>query len=745
VILQYPGKDGSITDYENLFYTAKERGIYVIVATDLLSLTLIKPPGEMGADCVVGSTQRFGVPLGFGGPHAAFFATRDQFKRSLPGRIIGISVDTKGRRALRMALQTREQHIKRERATSNICTAQVLLAIMASMYAVYHGPKGLKNIALRINRLTEYLSTELRKLNIKVINPTFFDTITIALSEELCNSVKAEADEAKINFNYIDCRTISINVGETVTEKEINQIITMFEKTFNGTKQEFLADFNSIPNNLLRESNFLTHEVFSKYHSETEMMRYIKSLEKKDLSLTTSMIPLGSCTMKLNAASELFSLSFQGFANIHPFAPKDQTDGYYRLFERLEHQIAEVTGLPGVSLQPNSGAQGEYTGLLVIKAYHQDNGEGHRNIVIIPSSAHGTNPASAVLAGNKVVIVKCDEKGNIDVDDLREKAELHKDNLCGLMVTYPSTHGVFEKCITEVNKIIHDNGGLVYMDGANLNAQLGITNPAIVGADVCHLNLHKTFAIPHGGGGPGVGPIAVTEQLTKFLPGHSIVDIYHSKSISAVSSAPWGSASVLTISYAYIRMMGFEGLKRASETAILNANYIKAKLENHFKVLYTGEKGFVAHELIFDTRSFKQTANVEVEDIAKRLMDYGYHAPTVSFPVPGTLMVEPTESESKDELDKFCATMEMIYNEIRLIENGEFDSEDNVLKNAPHILDDIVNDWNHVYSISQAVTPAQWVKDNKFWPTVGRVDNAYGDRNLVCSCIPIEVYDNVES
>jgi glycine cleavage system P protein (glycine dehydrogenase) len=745
VMVQYPGTDGSINDYNSLFMDAKEKTIFTIVAADLLSLTLLKPPGEFGADCVVGSSQRFGIPLGYGGPHAAYFSTQEKFKRAIPGRIIGISVDSKGRRALRMALQTREQHIKREKATSNICTAQALLAIMAGMYAVYHGADGIKNIALRIHLLTEFLFSELKKRNVDVINNTFFDTLTISLSNEKLELLKQKSLESEINFAYTNDSKVVINIGETITEDDINNILSLFDSILDNSELNVFEPENSIPQELIRESDFLTHEVFSKYHSETEMMRYIKSLEKKDLSLTTSMIPLGSCTMKLNAASELFALTFPGFSNIHPFAPIEQAKGYYELFEKLEKQIGEITGLPGVSLQPNSGAQGEYTGLLVIKAYHEDRSEGHRNIVIIPSSAHGTNPASAVLAGNKVIIVKCDEKGNVDVNDLREKAELHKDNLCALMVTYPSTHGVFEKSIIEINQIIHDNGGLVYMDGANLNAQLGITNPAITGADVCHLNLHKTFAIPHGGGGPGVGPIAVTEELTNFLPGHIVVDINKSKSIKAVSSAPWGSASVLTISYAYIRMMGFEGLKKASQIAILNTNYIKTKLSNQYKTLYTGERGFVAHELIFDTRGFKQTANIEVEDIAKRLMDYGYHAPTVSFPVPGTLMVEPTESESKNELDKFCSAMEMIFNEIIEIENGESDNLDNVLKNAPHTLDDIVNDWSHSYSINKAVTPVEWVKSNKFWPAVGRVDNAYGDRNLVCSCLPIEAYQEEES
>lgn len=740
VFVQYPANDGSIYNYESIFSEAKEKSIFTIVATDLLSLALLKSPGEFGADCVVGSTQRFGVPLGFGGPHAAFFATKEEFKRLIPGRIIGVSVDCKGRRALRMALQTREQHIKRERATSNICTAQVLLAIMAGMYAIYHGSEGIHNIASRIHTFTKFLYLNLIRKNYKILNSSFFDTITIQMNENDLDLIKNKAIENKINFRYIDKNIISINIGETVNIEDIKLILQLFGIHETEIEESDNSSEIGIPTELERKSQYLTNEIFSKYHSETEMMRYIKSLEKKDLSLTSSMIPLGSCTMKLNAASELFALSSPEFNSIHPFAPLNQAEGYLELFKKLEDEIGQLTGLPGVSLQPNSGAQGEYTGLLVINAYHSDRGEKHRNIVLIPTSAHGTNPASAVLAGNKVVLVNCDNKGNIDLNDVREKAEKFKNNLCGLMVTYPSTHGVFEKGITEIIKIIHDNGGLVYMDGANLNAQLGITSPGIIGADVCHLNLHKTFAIPHGGGGPGVGPIAVTEELTKYLPGHSIVDINNSKSIHAVSSAPWGSASILTISYAYIRMMGFKGLKRASEIAILNANYIRAKLSKIFKTLYTGEMGFVAHELIFDTRIFKQSANIEVEDIAKRLMDYGYHAPTVSFPVAGTLMVEPTESESKSELDKFCKTIEMIYEEILEIENGIYDKNDNVLKNAPHTFDDILSEWKHSYSISKAVAPVDWVKANKFWPAVGRVDNAYGDRNLVCSCIPIEEY-----
>ncbi len=740
IIVQYPGNDGIINNYSDLFEEAESKGVFKIVIADILSLTLLKPPGEFGADVAVGSTQRFGIPLGFGGPHAAYFATLEKYKRAVPGRIIGVSVDSKGRRALRMALQTREQHIKRERATSNICTAQVLLAIMASMYAVYHGAEGLKFIAEKIHLQTCYLYNSLKEIGINVLNKTFFDTLTLQLDMELISKVNGLAIENKINFRYFEDNRIGISLGETVTKEDIDIIIGVFSKALEKRINKTDANKICLPNNLLRRSKYLTHEVFNKYHTETEMMRYIKSLERKDLSLTTSMIPLGSCTMKLNAASELFAFTDPGFSDLHPFVPKDQAEGYYELFYELEFQIAELTGLPGVSLQPNSGAQGEYAGLSVIRAFHHDNGNSNRNVVLIPSSAHGTNPASAVLAGNKVIIVNCDDKGNIDVEDLKNKANEHKENLAGLMITYPSTHGVFEETIIEVVKIIHKNGGLVYMDGANLNAQLGLTSPATIGVDVCHLNLHKTFAIPHGGGGPGVGPIAVTEELTEYLPGHSVVNINRSKSINAVSSAPWGSASILTISYAYIKMMGFEGLKRASEIAILNSNYIKKKLENHYCTLYTGKLGFVAHELILDTREFKNRCNIEVEDIAKRLMDYGYHAPTVSFPVPGTLMIEPTESESKSELDRFCYVMEMIYDEMKEIEDGKYSREDNVLKNSPHTLDDIIGKWDRSYPINKAVTPTDWVKNNKFWPSVGRVDNAYGDRNLVCSCLSIEDY-----
>ncbi len=741
ILVQYPGSDGNITDYSTLFEKAAEEKIFKIVAADILSLTLLKPPAEFGADVVVGTTQRFGVPLGFGGPHAAYFATKEEYKRAVPGRIIGVSVDSKGRRALRMALQTREQHIKRERATSNICTAQVLLAIMAGMYAVYHGARGLKNIAKRINSITKYIYEQLQNSGYKIINTHFFDSLKIKISNDKLNQLKMEAIERGINLRYFDDEHIGISIGEDISENDIAELISLFEK-FAEKQNKITNDYEvGIPSKLKRESEYLTHPVFNSYHSETEMMRYIKSLEKKDLSLTTSMIPLGSCTMKLNAATEMFPVTWAEFSDIHPFAPLNQAEGYLELFDRLEKQLAELTGLAAVSLQPNSGAQGEFTGLMVIKAYQKDKGETHRNIVLIPSSAHGTNPASAVLAGNKVVIVNCDVNGNIDINDLKLKAVQHKENLSALMVTYPSTHGVFEESIIEIVDIIHNNGGLVYMDGANLNAQLGLTSPGKIGADVCHLNLHKTFAIPHGGGGPGVGPIAVNEKLKEFLPGHSVVNINKSKSINAVSAAPWGSAGVLTISYAYIRMMGTEGLTLASKIAILNANYIKEKLKPFFKTLYKGTNGFVGHELILDTREFKTGANIDVIDIAKRLMDYGYHAPTVSFPVHGTLMVEPTESESKNELDKFCDVMKLIYDEIIQIEKGEIDKEDNMLKNSPHTFDDVTSEWNHSYSIKDAVAPVDWLKDNKFWPTVGRVDDAYGDRNLVCSCLPIEDYE----
>ncbi len=745
ILVQYPATDGEVYDYSDLFKQAEAKGIYKAVAADLLSLAILTPPAEFGADVVIGSTQRFGVPIGFGGPHAAYFATKDEFKRQIPGRIIGVSIDSHGRRALRMALQTREQHIKREHATSNICTAQVLLAIMAGMYAVYHGPKGIKAIADRVHNLTAILDQALQKIGINQTNKNYFDTLKVDLSStEEALTVRSEAVKNKVNFRYIDKKSIGISISEPTTISDIKQIVKVFAVALNKKYDDkIIVDEhkNVMPKSLQRQSNYLTHPVFNSYYSETEMMRYIKSLEKKDLSLTTSMIPLGSCTMKLNASSEMFGISWPEFTELHPFAPLDQAEGYMQLFKELENDLAKITGFDSVSLQPNSGAQGEYTGLMVIRAFHISKGQANRNIILIPSSAHGTNPASAVMAGNKVVVVKCDERGNIDMQDLKAKADQYKENLSALMVTYPSTHGVFEEAIIEACDIIHKNGGLVYMDGANLNAQVGLTSPGFIGADVCHLNLHKTFAIPHGGGGPGVGPIAVAKHLTPFIPGHSLVKIGHDKSINAVSAAPWGSASVLVISYAYIKMMGAEGLTFATKSAILNANYIKAKLEKHYQVLYTGSNGFCAHELIFDCRPFKISAGVEVEDIAKRLMDYGFHAPTVSFPVPGTIMVEPTESESLRELDKFCNALISIRNEIDEIEKGTIGREDNPLKNSPHTVENVISDnWNHPYTREAAVFPTTETKQNKFWPTVGRINNAYGDRNLVCSCVPITEY-----
>ncbi len=750
VLVQYPACDGEIYDYKKLFNEADKLGIAKVVAVDLLSLTLLTPPGEFGADVVVGSTQRFGIPMGFGGPHAAYFATREEYKRIIPGRIIGASIDSHGNLAYRMALQTREQHIRREKATSNICTAQVLLAVMAGMYAVYHGPKGLRAIAERIHFFTKMLDEILRFLGYNQVNKNYFDTLKIIFknkAKEEINVIGNTALSKKINLRFIDDNAIGISINEITDFDELIELISVFEKA-SGKKID-KSKLNQLDQNLrtnfedsfVRTSEYLKHPVFNSYHSETEMMRYIKSLENKDLSLVHSMISLGSCTMKLNSATEMFGITWPEFANIHPFAPLDQAEGYLELFKGLEKDLCEITGFEAVSLQPNSGAQGEYSGLMVIRAYHESKGQGHRNVVLIPSSAHGTNPASAVMAGMKVVVVSSTNSGNVDVNDLKNKIEQHKNNLAGLMITYPSTHGVFEESIKEICKLIHDSGGLVYMDGANMNAQVGLTSPAAIGADVCHLNLHKTFCIPHGGGGPGVGPIAVTKELAQFLPNHSLVNLKHQKGITAVSSAPWGSANILIISYAYIKMMGEEGLTRASEIAILNANYIKARLEKIFPVLYSGEKGRVAHELIFDTRVFKESANIEVEDIAKRLMDYGYHAPTVSFPVPGTLMVEPTESESKFEIDRFCDTLLLIAEEIKEIQLGIADQKNNVLKNSPHTIMEISsNDWNHPYSREKAAFPAAWLKQKKFWPSIGRVNNAYGDRNLVCSCNPITDY-----
>ncbi|MBQ0909385.1 aminomethyl-transferring glycine dehydrogenase [Flavobacterium sp. F-328] len=735
-ILQYPGKFGQVHDYASFIAKANENEIKVAVAADILSLVKLTPPGEMGAAVVLGTTQRFGIPLGYGGPHAAYFATKEEYKRSMPGRIIGVTVDTDGNRALRMALQTREQHIKRDKATSNICTAQVLLSVMAGMYAVYHGPKGLQYIANKVHASAATLANALTASGYTQSNTAFFDTILIKADAA---KVKAVAEKHEVNFYYPDAESISISLNETTSIADLNKILAIFDEA-NGTTTAAISDLsttNHFPENLDRNSTFLQHDVFNKYHSETALMRYIKMLERKDLALNHSMISLGSCTMKLNAASEMLPLSMAQWNNIHPFAPLDQVQGYQEMLTTLEQQLNVVTGFAGTTLQPNSGAQGEYAGLMVIRAYHQSRGDHHRNIALIPSSAHGTNPASAAMAGMKVVVTKTLENGNIDIDDLREKAILHKDNLSCLMVTYPSTHGVFESAIKEITQLIHDNGGQVYMDGANMNAQVGLTNPATIGADVCHLNLHKTFAIPHGGGGPGVGPICVAPQLVPFLPTNPIIPTGGENAITAISAAPWGSALVCLISYGYICMLGAEGLKKSTEYAILNANYIKEKLNGHYDTLYSGEMGRAAHEMILECRPFKEKG-IEVTDIAKRLMDYGFHAPTVSFPVAGTLMIEPTESENLEELDRFCDAMISIRKEI---EAATIENPNNVLKNAPHTLTMVTADtWNFPYTRETAAFPLDYIADNKFWPTVRRADEAYGDRNLVCSCAPIEAY-----
>lgn len=735
-ILQYPGKFGQVNDYAAFIAKANEKEIKVAVAADILSLAKLTSPGEMGASVVVGTTQRFGIPMGFGGPHAAYFATKEEYKRSMPGRIIGVSIDANGKRALRMALGTREQHIKREKATSNICTAQVLLAVMAGMYAVFHGPKGLKYIANKVHASAVTLADALNKLGVYQINTAFFDTISVKADAV---KVKAIAEKQEVNFFYIDNQTISISLNETTSLSDLNQIITIFAEATG--KEAFtvsgLSSQNNFPTSLERTSTFLQHEVFNNHHSESQLMRYIKKLERKDLSLNHSMISLGSCTMKLNAAAEMLPLSMPNWNSIHPFAPTNQTEGYLTMLKKLEQQLNVVTGFAGTTLQPNSGAQGEYAGLMAIRAYHLSRGDAHRNVCLIPSSAHGTNPASAAMAGMQIIVTKTMENGNIDVEDLRAKAIEHKDNLSALMVTYPSTHGVFESAICEITKIIHDNGGLVYMDGANMNAQVGLTNPATIGADVCHLNLHKTFAIPHGGGGPGVGPICVNEKLVPFLPTNPIIKVGGEQAITAISSAPYGSALVCLISYGYITMLGAEGLKKSTEHAILNANYMKARLEEHYPVLYSGEMGRAAHEMILDCRAFKQNG-IEVTDIAKRLMDYGFHAPTVSFPVAGTLMIEPTESEDLAELDRFCDAMIAIRKEIEV---ASADDHNNVLKNAPHTLAMLTADtWSYPYTREQAAYPLEYIHENKFWPSVRRVDDAYGDRNLVCSCAPIEAY-----
>jgi len=750
-LLQYPAKDGSVNDYKTFIDKAHSLECYVCVASDLLALTLLTPPGEFGADCVVGNSQRLGVPMGFGGPHAAFFATKDDYKRILPGRIIGVSVDSQGRPALRMALQTREQHIRREKATSNICTAQALLAIMAGMYGVYHGPDGIKNIALRIHTLTHILKRELHRLGFKVTNEHFFDTLHIDLNgkSQLLDFIKQIAIGKEINF-YYDETGISISLDETTQPEDVLDIVAVFAKSQGNEDATFdIYRYNEeplqLPANLIRSSAYMTHPVFNSHRSESQLMRYIKSLENKDLSLTKSMIALGSCTMKLNAAAELEPISWSEFGNIHPFAPKAQVAGYLEIITALENYLSEITGFDATSLQPNSGAQGEYAGLLVIRAYQRDHGQGHRDVALIPASAHGTNPASAVMAGLKVVVVATDEHGNINFDDLLKKVEEHKEKLCCFMVTYPSTHGVFESKIKDICALIHANGGQVYMDGANLNAQVGLTSPAIIGADVNHINLHKTFAIPHGGGGPGMGPICVAKHLAPYLPGNALVKTGGEKSIHGVSAAPFGSASILLISYGYIRMLGADGVVSATKHAILNANYMKARLEEYYQVLYVGkEHGRVAHELILDFRSYKHTVGIEVGDVAKRLMDYGFHAPTVSFPVADTLMIEPTESEDKAELDRFCDALIAIKKEMEAIEKKEIDPLDNPLKNAPHTVGVITaSEWNHPYTREEAAFPLPFVNENKFWPSVGRVNNSHGDRNLICTCPPVESYAEV--
>jgi glycine dehydrogenase len=750
IILQYPDSNGQVNDHTELVKKAIENNISSAFIADLLSLTLLKPPGDFGADVVIGTTQRFGIPLGYGGPHAAYFATKEDFKRQLPGRIIGVSIDSKGVKAYRMALQTREQHIRREKATSNICTAQVLLAVMAGMYGVYHGPDGLLSISMDIHSLTLSLDKLLKNLGYKQLNEFYFDTLKIEVKYGEKEKIRAIAESAHINFRYFEEDCIGISLDETTTIEDIVKITNVLAETRKLEKLRSISpdisldNTHRIPAHLKRENPFLEHPVFHNYHSEHEILRYLKRLENKDLSLAHSMISLGSCTMKLNATTEMLPVTWPELSNIHPFVPEDQALGYQQIISDLELWLSEITGFSATSLQPNSGAQGEFTGLMVIGAFHESNGEGHRNVTLIPSSAHGTNPASAVMAGTRVIIVRCDEAGNIDVHDLEEKAEKFKDNLFALMVTYPSTHGVFEEKIKEICDITHKYGGQVYMDGANMNAQVGLTNPAIIGADVCHLNLHKTFCIPHGGGGPGVGPICVAEHLKPYLPGNPVVKSGSEKAITAVSSTPWGSAGILAISYAYIQLMGPYGLTEATKIAILNANYIKCRLESSYKILYAGKNGRCAHEMIVDCREFK-SLNIEVEDIAKRLMDYGFHAPTVSFPVPGTLMIEPTESESQQELDRFCDALIGIRKEIQEIEAGNADTMNNVIKNAPHTLSIGLSDqWNYPYSREKAVYPLEFVRDNKFWPSVSRIDSAFGDRNLFCCCIPVDEYPEEE-
>ncbi|MBD1888475.1 aminomethyl-transferring glycine dehydrogenase [Coleofasciculus sp. FACHB-SPT9] len=744
-ILQYPATDGTIYDYRGFVEKAHGVGALVTVAADPLSLTLLTPPGEFGADIAVGSTQRFGIPLGYGGPHAAYFATKEEYKRQVPGRIVGVSKDANGKPALRLALQTREQHIRRDKATSNICTAQVLLAVMASMYAVYHGSAGLKKIAQNIHKLTGILASGLKRLGYSIGAEQFFDTLRVELGKRTLEEILADAQARQINLRILDANAVGISLDETTTVQDLQDLFEIFAGTHElpftveDLGKGVTSSLKEEP--FARKSSYLTHPVFNRYHSETELLRYLHRLQAKDLSLTTSMIPLGSCTMKLNATAEMIPVTWAEFGKIHPFAPHSQTRGYQILFQQLEAWLAEITGFAGISLQPNAGSQGEYAGLLVIRQYHESRGEEHRNVCLIPQSAHGTNPASAVMCGMKVVAIACDDRGNIDVDDLKAKAEKHRNELAALMVTYPSTHGVFEEPIKEICNIVHANGGQVYMDGANMNAQVGLCRPGDFGADVCHLNLHKTFCIPHGGGGPGMGPIGVMPHLVPFLPGHSVVPTGGEQGIGAVAAAPWGSASILPISWMYIAMMGSAGLTEATKVAILNANYIARRLEAFYPVLYKGQNGLVAHECILDLRSLKKSAGIEVDDIAKRLMDYGFHAPTVSWPVAGTVMVEPTESESKEELDRFCDAMISIRQEIAEIESGKMDAQDNVLKNAPHTAEALMtSEWNHPYSREQAAYPAPWTREHKFWPTVGRIDNAFGDRNFVCACLPMEAY-----
>ncbi|WP_341226836.1 aminomethyl-transferring glycine dehydrogenase [uncultured Arcticibacterium sp.] len=751
VLIQNPGKDGEIKDFTELIEDAHAANVQVAVAVDLLSLTLIKSPGEMGADCVLGTAQRFGIPMGLGGPHAAFFAVTENYKRQIPGRIIGMSKDAHGNDAYRMALQTREQHIRREKATSNICTSQVLLAVLSAAYALYHGSEGLTRIAERVHGLARFFANSVQGLDFKINNEDFFDTVSVEVNGS--EKLKELAEAKGINLRYVDDDTVCVSFDEAKTLSDVGDLLEIFAET-RGDRvlMSLKGEIESgIPSILKRRSSFLTNEVFNTHHSEHEMLRYLKTLENKDLSLVHSMISLGSCTMKLNATAEMIPVTWPEIGGLHPFAPANQTEGYHELFKNLQDWLAEITGFDAVSLQPNSGAQGEYAGLMVIRAFHESRGDTERNIALIPSSAHGTNPASAVMAGMKVVVTACDDNGNIDLEDLKLKAKEHSENLACLMVTYPSTHGVFEEGIKEICALIHEHGGRVYMDGANMNAQVGLTSPGTIGADVCHLNLHKTFCIPHGGGGPGMGPIGVVKDLEPFLPGHVQMKDrksaetdssgYSFGSTHAISAAPWGSASILPISYAYIEMMGAEGLKNATQYAILNANYIKTRLEEHFPILYTGKNGRCAHEMIVDCRAFKASAGIEVEDIAKRLIDYGFHAPTVSFPVAGTLMIEPTESESKQELDRFCDALISIRAEIAEIENGDYPSEDNVLVNAPHTMEVVMSDvWERPYARNKAAFPAEYVKQSKFWPSVSRIDSAYGDRNLVCSCLPLEAY-----